>query len=83
MNDIEKAIKSLKNIIEYWTYKPTEVEAATLAITALLEKQEREQGCETCENYFALQYAKYSYNECESNSECLYCPNCGRKLRED
>ena len=25
----EEAIKSLQNIIEYWTYKPTEVEAAT------------------------------------------------------
>lgn len=31
----EEAIKSLKNIVEYWTYKPTEVEAAKMAITAL------------------------------------------------
>lgn len=31
----EEAIKSLKNIVEYWTYKPTEVEAAKMAIAAL------------------------------------------------
>lgn len=30
----EEAIKSLKNIVEYWTYKPTEVEAAKMAISA-------------------------------------------------
>ena len=34
----QDAIKSLKNIVEYWTYRPTEVEAAKLAISAL-EKQ--------------------------------------------
>ena len=31
----EEAIESLQNIIEYWTYKPTEVEAAKMAISAL------------------------------------------------
>lgn len=31
----EEAIKSLKNIVEYWAYKPTEVEAAKMAIAAL------------------------------------------------
>ena len=31
----EEAIKSLKNIVEYWTYKPTEVEAAKMALAAL------------------------------------------------
>ena len=31
----EEAIKSLQNIVEYWTYKPTEVEAAKMAIAAL------------------------------------------------
>ena len=34
----QDAIKSLKNIVEYWTYRPTEIEAAKLAISAL-EKQ--------------------------------------------
>ncbi len=31
----DEAIKSLQNIVEYWTYKPTEVEAAKMAIAAL------------------------------------------------
>lgn len=35
----EEAIKSLQNIIEYWTYKPTEVEAAKMAIAALRPRQ--------------------------------------------
>lgn len=34
----QEAINGLKNIIEYWTYRPTEVETANLAIQAL-EKQ--------------------------------------------
>jgi len=37
MNE-QEAIKSLKNIIEYWTVRPTEIEAAKKAIEAL-EKQ--------------------------------------------
>lgn len=39
---IEEAIKALQNIIEYWTHKPTEQEAARMAIEALKEKLEAE-----------------------------------------
>lgn len=35
----QEAINSLKNIIEYWTCRPTEVEAAKLAISALEAQQ--------------------------------------------
>jgi hypothetical protein len=35
----QEAINSLKNIIEYWSCRPTEVEAAKLAITALEAQQ--------------------------------------------
>ena len=52
----EEAIKSLKNIVEYWTYKPTEVEAAKMAISALrtvswerVEKVWR--GCKMCSGW--------------------------------
>lgn len=31
----KEAIKSMENIVEYWTHRPTEVEAARLAIKAL------------------------------------------------
>lgn len=49
----EEAIKSLKNIVEYWTYKPTEVEAAKMAIAALrpVSRDRIEKvwsGCEYC-----------------------------------
>lgn len=49
----EEAIKSLKNIVEYWTYKPTEVEAAKMAIAALrpVSREQVEKvwpGCDFC-----------------------------------
>lgn len=49
----EEAIKSLQNIVEYWTYKPTEVEAAKMAIDALrpISREQVEKvwrGCEYC-----------------------------------
>ena len=31
----EEAIKSLQNIVEHWTYNPTDVEAAKMAISTL------------------------------------------------
>lgn len=51
----EEAIKSLKNIVEYWTYKPTEVEAAKMAIDALrpVSREQVEKvwrGCSWCNN---------------------------------
>lgn len=48
MNEIERAIKAMENIAEYWTCRPSERQAAQLALTALREKQEREKGCEFC-----------------------------------
>lgn len=35
----KEAIKSMQNIIEYWTYKSTEIEAAKLAIEAIKFKE--------------------------------------------
>ena len=53
----EEAIKSLQNIIEYWTYKPTEVEAAKMAIAALRpvsrEQVERVRAQTTSHDYAA------------------------------
>lgn len=66
----EQAIKSLENIVEYWSCKPTEQQAAELAITALKEQQERERGCEHCRGWD---------KRCGAN----YCPMCGRKLGEN
>ena len=76
----QDAIKNLKNIVEYWTYRPTEIEAAELSISAL-EKQIpkkpiEEQGiaprCPYCEN------ANYLTNEDEEVNN--YCGNCGQAI---
>ena len=54
MSEIERAIESLQNIIEYWTYKPEEMAALKLAIKALKEKQQREDDDrQRCYGYYA------------------------------
>lgn len=75
--NLEKAIKSLQNIIEYWTYKPTEIEAAKLAIAAL-EKQIPKK---------PLPENKYYYiGKCPSccavflDNTTKYCGSCGQAL---
>lgn len=80
----EEAIKSLQNIVEYWTYKPTEVEAAKMAISALrpvsrdqVEKVWR--GCEKCNG--AGEYSRYAENLTKTLL-AKYCPHCGRPLTD-
>ena len=73
----EEAIKSLQNIIEYWTYKPTEVEAAKMAIDALrpVSREQVEKmwtGCEKCRD----QANWPSWIE----KGFVYCPKCGTPL---
>ena len=73
----EEAIKSLQNIVEYWTYKPTEVEAAKMAISALrpVSREQVEKvfpGCEKCRN----QANWPSWIE----KGFVYCPKCGTPL---
>lgn len=73
----EEAIKSLQNIVEYWTYKTTEVEAAKMAIAALRpvsrEKVEKVwTGCEKCRD----QANWPSWIE----KGFVYCPKCGTPL---
>lgn len=95
----EEAIKSLKNIVEYWTYKPTEVEAAKMAIDALrpVSRERVEQvwrGCSWCNN----EGKKPENWECSLldddgfsvtvGSEVVwtnaeFCPVCGRPLTDE
>ena len=74
----EEAIKSLQNIVEYWTYKPTEVEAAKMAIAAL-RPVSREQVilCKDCQ-YWQGNNGGYPHPECrwgndETPDEDDYC----------
>ena len=58
--DEKKAIDCLKNIIEYWTYKPTEVEATKLAIKALEKQVSFENEVNEIRDWFV------------NNKDCLY-----------
>ena len=72
----EEAIKSLQNIIEYWTYKPTEVEAAKMAISAL-RPFSRERVEQVWRGY--LQYHGATGTD---NLAVVKCSRCGAKIYE-
>ena len=68
----EEAIKSLQNIIEYWTYKPTEVEAAKMAIAAL-----RPVSREQVEKMWKGEWKIITtHNGCTPDQDCV-CSRCG------
>lgn len=87
----EEAIKSLKNIVEYWTYKPTEVEAAKMAIAALRpvsrEQVEKVWRGEWKENKnVAIESAICS--KCKTVFQAYYgnyqfCPRCGAPMTDE
>lgn len=88
----EEAIKSLKNIVEYWTYKPTEVEAAKMAIAAL-RPVSREEVEKVWRGEWIIQERKHSefIKKC---SKCgfpisgwwgadKFCANCGVPMTDE
>ena len=86
----EEAIKSLQNIIEYWTYKPPEVEAAKMAIAALhpvsREQVERMRGEWINTNKEVEQMCKCSkcgYPISYFWSRPPFCPNCGAPITDE
>lgn len=92
----EEAIKSLQNIIEYWTYKPTEVEAAKMAIAALrpVSREQVEKvwtGCPACKNgppklhipafrAMAICNQHMDHEAFDIELNGIFCLNCGRPL---
>ena len=92
----EEAIKSLQNIVEYWTYKPTEVEAAKMAISALrpVSREQVEKiwsGCGFCKSAKYVTgavsaVAPYDANheiETAAEGDFDFCPVCGRPLTDE
>ena len=77
----EEAIKSLQNIVEYWTYRPTAVEAAKMAISALrpVSREQVEKvfpGCRSCKScrscVFSINNLKdMPCKKCDPNAECV------------
>lgn len=88
----EEAIKSLKNIVEYWAYKPTEVEAAKMAISALrpVSRERIEKvwsGCYMCDEYRYFMFNAWKDPNSSKRPDCMgtsmFCPNCGRPLTNE
>lgn len=87
-----EAIKSLQNIVEYWTYKPTEVEAAKMAIAALrpVSRERIEKvwsGCYMCDEYRYFMFNAWKDPNSSKRPDCMgtsmFCPNCGRPLTDE
>ena len=88
----EEAIKSLKNIVEYWTYKPTEVEAAKMAIDALrpVSRDRIEKvwsGCHECSGCkLCIWNETKKCNDCKNRNSFRplsdFCPRCGKPLTD-
>lgn len=87
----EEAIKSLQNIVEYWTYKPTEVEAAKMAIDALrpVSREQVEKawpGCDFCKvelDDYPYIVAHSDYSSSDTCYEPSFCPICGKPLTDE
>lgn len=87
----DEAIKSLQNIVEYWTYKPTEVEAAKMAIAALrpvsrerVEKLWRGEWQDTREAYNDV--PKRRCSRCKSvfiGLDTPFCEVCGAPMTDE
>ena len=81
----EEAIKSLQNIIEYWTYKPTEVEAAKMAIAALRPvSRERMRGEWIAVGAITCKCSRCQHSELSTRAnEYLFCPRCGAPMTDE
>ena len=88
----EEAINSLKNIIEYWTYKPSEVETAKMAISALRgptrgQVEKVWKGCDLCLDdswQRTLMIPKrFDHTNMLSAELAQFCPGCGRPLTDE
>ena len=79
----DEAIKSLQNIVEYWTYKPTEVEAAKMAIAALrpVSREQVEKVWEKCQHSRVCGTCKV----CVSGryQQANFCAVCGAPLTDE
>ena len=92
MTDLEKAIQEFEDNAYHESKKPEiSVDSKVIALKSLQEKLEREKGCKMCNSndlkgYFinSDSYGMSIARRIQSDYISLsYCPNCGRKLKED
>ena len=89
----EEAIKSLQNIVEYWTYKPTEVEAAKMAISALrpVSREQVEKvwtgewkHTHSSDNFWTEVWVCSRCGLEDDNGDCFdFCPSCGAPMTDE
>lgn len=81
-NKYEESIKSLKNIIEYWAYKPSEVFAAKTAISALEKQMPKRVQDKTIVYTSSLEgtCGACGYDDISTVYGHRYCPYCGQRL---
>lgn len=69
MNEIERALTTLQNLLDNSIFTSRIDFALEVAIDVLCEQAERSKGCEYCRGWD---------NRCGAN----YCPMCGKKLEK-
>lgn len=71
--EIKKAVRGLKNIVEFWCNRPEEIETAKLAIEALEKQIPKKPEVEGKQGYMCqcASYVGYLHE---------YCHECGQKI---
>ena len=76
--EIKKAIRGLKNIVEFWCYRPEEIETAKLAIEAL-EKQIPKKP-ERLNTFRSIGKCGGCERVISTRTASVYCQYCGNKI---
>ena len=76
--EIKKAIRGLKNIVEYWCNRPEEIETAKLAIAAL-EKQIPKKP-ERLNSFRSIGKCGGCERVISTRTASVYCQYCGNKV---
>ena len=79
MNNIEKAINAMKNIENFWTYRPSEVEAAKLAIAALGKQMPKKVIFDKYKNNF-YRLCPNCNGKIYEFDKSKYCESCGQRI---
>ncbi len=82
MNEVEKALNGMKNIAEYWSMRPSEQEAANIAISALEKQIQRASlTINEAENKFICPSCSKTIVWLDDKTRHKHCLNCGQALK--
>lgn len=86
MNEIERALATLQDLLDNSIFTSRIDFALEVAIEALREKQEREKGCAVCSCEYhqelCAEVVRYHSSDfaTQEKVDVHYCPVCGRRL---